>query len=163
MEICPGCSLYTEPTDGPVHKYLESSPACWSKFGEILAREYENFEYMSVHGLTVDAYALQHPGQEGPQTTNSAYVHLGSLYSYFVLGNPVGELSNVKQDLTKHKSAFRWLKPPERMDKITVADVLQASSASEHKTVVIKWAAYIFEQWADHHSTIAELLTGGQQ
>lgn len=152
------CGLKNDIDYGPVHKYLASSPSCWAKFGEVLAREYENHEYMSVHALTVDAYALQHPGQDNPQTRNSANVHLGSLYGYFKLGKSVGELSDIKQALTKQKTVFTWLKPPDDLTEITVADVLAANTASEHCDMVKKWAAYIFNRWEMHHPVIADLL-----
>lgn len=158
MQTCPGCGLKTENNDGPVHKYLGSSAGCWSVFGEILQKEYENYEYMAVHGLTVDAYALQHPGQESAQTLNSAYIHLGSLYAYFELGKPISELSKIKQDLTQHKAEFRWLEPPEGITGITVADVRNSESGSQHCEIVRKWAAYIFDKWNVHHPAIARIL-----
>ena len=150
--------MQTDKCDGPVHRYLASSPGCWARFGELLVREYENPQYMAVHGLTVDAYALQHPGQESPQTISSAHVHLGSLYSYFELGKPITQLPQIKQELTRFKSRFTWLTPPDDMALITVADVLLATSAAEHCAAVEKWAAYLYERWAVHHPTIARVV-----
>ena len=158
-EKCIACGLETERINGPVHKYLISSPGCWAKFGEILVREYENYEYMSVHALTVDTYTLQHPGTENPQTINSANVHLASLYSYFELGKPISELSKVKQDLEKYKDQFVWLEPPGDVSEITVASILKSESPSEHRESVVNWATYIYEKWETHHSRIASLLS----
>jgi len=158
-DICTGCGIATEKTTGPVHRYLVSSPGCWAMFGDVLAREYENYEYMSVHALTVDAYALQHPGSENLQTINSAHAHLASLYSYFRLGKPTSELPKVKQDVTRLKSQFEWLTPPEDITGITVADILKADTASQHRAVVLEWANYVFDEWKDHHKAIATLLS----
>ena len=157
-ESCIGCAIETEITDGPIHKYLLSSSGCWAKFGEILAREYENFEYMSVHALTVDAYALQHPGIESPQTISSVYVHLASLYSYFELKAPIAELSKIKQGLTKYKNQFKWLEPPENVTDITVAYVLESDSAAQHREAVLKWAKYVYDRWELHHAEVASFL-----
>ena len=158
-ETCMACGLRTSKVDGPVHKYLISSPGCWAKYGEVLAREYENSEYMAVHALTVDAYALQHPGIENLRTINSANIHLASMYCHFKLGKSIGELSQVKQKLTKHKDQFVWMDPPENVSEITVADILESESASEHRKSVLKWSEYIYEQWEAHHSYIASLVS----
>ena len=157
-ESCPWCGIETEKLDGPVHRYLESSPGCWAKYGELLAREYQDSAYMRVHGLTVDAYALQHPGKEGPQTISSVYVHLASLYSYFELGRPVSELPETKKEMTKYKKQFIWLEPPQDLKAITVEDILASNSAAEHCAKVGDWAEYIYQQWRPHHLKIATVL-----
>ena len=131
-EQCVWCGLETKKSDGAVHPYLESSPGCWAKYGELLAREYENFEYMQVHSLTVDAYALQHPGRQSPQTTQSVNIHLASLYSYFFLGFPLSKLADVKTSLSKNKKRFEWLAPPKSLSLINVKDILEANNASQH-------------------------------
>ena len=61
---------------GPTHRYMESLPGCWAIYGEVLAREYSDLAYAAVHRLTVDAYAVQHPGQPSPQSIQSVGVHL---------------------------------------------------------------------------------------
>lgn len=157
-EICAGCGLKTEKIDGPTHNYLGASAGCWARFGEVLAREYENYQYMAVHNLTVDAYALQHPGAENPQTIGSANVHLASLYSYFMFDTPPGELARVKQQLTQQKDNFVWLAPPQGLTAVTVADVLAATDATEHRERVQVWARYLFDGWKQHHATAAALL-----
>ncbi|MFQ5690901.1 MAG: DUF5946 family protein [Gemmatimonadota bacterium] len=157
-EACPSCGLKTENSDGAVHRYLESSPGCWARYGELLASEYENPAFMSAHELTVDAYALQHPGRESPQTISSAHVHLASLYSYFELGTPVTELHGVKQRVVRYKDGFVWLEPPEDLGAITVVDVLESETAAEHCAAVRRWAKYVFGQWQRHHRSIARIL-----
>jgi hypothetical protein len=59
---CVGCGAIFEDREGPTHRYTESSPACWAAYGEVVAREYSDSSYAALHGLTVDAYAVQHPG-----------------------------------------------------------------------------------------------------
>jgi len=113
---------------------------------------------MAVHSLTVDAYALQHPGQDSPPARNSANLHLASLYSYFVLGESISHLPRIKQVLTKQKAEFTWLEPPVQVSEITVADVKSARTASEHCELVKKWASYVFRSWEMHHPVIADLL-----
>jgi len=57
-----------QKADGPAHAYMLSSPGCWAAYGELLAREYSDSAYRRLHRLSVDAYALQHPGIDTPQS-----------------------------------------------------------------------------------------------
>ena len=77
---CPGCAIVLPEIEGPTHAYIESSPACWAKYGEVLAREYADPDlFAKVHRMSVDAYAVQHPGRPSPQSIQSVAVHLISL------------------------------------------------------------------------------------
>ena len=67
---CTGCGALVPDTPGPTHRYIGASPQCWALFGEVLAREYSDFRYASVHQLTVDSYAAQHPGTPSPNPSN---------------------------------------------------------------------------------------------
>lgn len=113
---------------------------------------------MSVHPLTVDAYALQHPGKESPQTIHSANVHLASLYSYFELGYPIRKLATVKSVMAQFKDAFVWLEPPKSQKDINVGDVLETSNASQHRKKILKWANYVYRKWGNQHSKAADYL-----
>lgn len=158
METCPGCGVKTEQSAGSVHRCSESTPGCWALYGQLLAREYQSFEYMQVHSLTVDAYALQHPGQVSPQTNLSANIHLASLYSYFMLDFPVSRLPEVKGLLAERTIQYDWLQPPASQTGINVKSVLQSKNAAEHQAAVIKWSEYIFSVWKPHHTTAAGYL-----
>jgi hypothetical protein len=89
LENCTWCEFESKIFNAPTHKYMGSSSGCWSCYGKVLEREYCNVVYFAVHALIIDAFALQHPGIENPQTISSVNVHLASLYSYFKLGNPL--------------------------------------------------------------------------
>ncbi|MGH2615999.1 MAG: DUF5946 family protein, partial [Thermomicrobiales bacterium] len=77
---CPGCGALTDEGDGPTHPYFGSSPGCWAIYGEVLAREYEEFDYPPIHRLTVDSYAVQHPDETSPLATQSVALHLAGLH-----------------------------------------------------------------------------------
>jgi len=49
--------------EGPTHRYMESSPGCWYAHGEVLSREYSDQAFRPAHRLTVDSYAVPHPGR----------------------------------------------------------------------------------------------------
>ena len=44
-ESCFSCGAEVPKSDGPVHKYIDSSPGCWAAFGEVLARECSDFRH----------------------------------------------------------------------------------------------------------------------
>lgn len=73
---CPGCGGRFLNGNGPVHRYMESSPGCWAAYGDVIAREYSESALADVHRLSVDSYAAQHPGRPSPQSMKSVGVHL---------------------------------------------------------------------------------------
>ena len=63
-ETCASCGADTPTAPGGItHRYLASSAGCWARYGEVLAHEYEHPALMHINPLTVDAYAVQHPGE----------------------------------------------------------------------------------------------------
>ena len=76
FEACFGCGALVPKKNGPTHQYIGASPGCWEIFGEVLAKEYEEYDYPPVHRLTVDAYAAQHPGTPSKKSIQSVAIHV---------------------------------------------------------------------------------------
>ena len=110
--VCIGCGGQFPEIDGPTHRYMESSPGCWACYGEVLAREYTDFQYQKVHRLTVDAYAVQHPGQPSPQSIQSVALHLISLCAIFEADVQMNEATKIIAQAAERKERFEWLAPP---------------------------------------------------
>jgi hypothetical protein len=53
---------------------------------------------------------------------------------------------------------FVWLEPPETLGAITVLDIVDATSLSEHEALVNAWAQFTWEAWNSHHATIHGLV-----
>ena len=159
---CPGCGAAFEERDGPTHRYMESSPGCWAAYGEILAREYSDPAYGALHRVTVDAYAVQHPGTPSPQSIQSGALHLMSLC--LVLEKEAGpdQATAFLESAAKDKGRYEWLTPPESRGGITVKDVLRASSAAEHVKLVREWGESAWASWSVHHSTVRAWLRAGR-
>jgi hypothetical protein len=154
LEPCPGCRAALPRTTGPVHRYLESSPACWQAYGEVLQREYSDPERMTVHRLTVDAYAVQHPGRPSPQSIRSVAVHLLSLRAVFELGlSPAA--ATARMAAWTRAAEFHWLTPPEQRGELTVLTVLPTSTVAEHLHAVREWARSAYLAWTPHHAQLA--------
>lgn len=158
---CIGCGGRFADTDGPTHRYMASAPGCWACFGEVLAREYSDIHYHAVHRLTVDAYALQHPGQPALQTVRSVALHGISLCAIFEEGVSLNQATPIIQKAAKHKERFVWLPPPASMGPLTIADVHQAQHADEHVERVWQWAKTTWKAWSAHHPTFRQWLADG--
>ncbi|MCB9832834.1 MAG: hypothetical protein H6807_10190 [Planctomycetes bacterium] len=154
-KTCPGCRVELEPFEGPTHRYIESSPACWAKYGELLAREYEDRRFMTVHRLTVDAYAVQHPGQDSPQAVRSVAGHLISLHAIFEHDLPVGQATPLLRRMRDFDDYVR-LERPVRPGTLDVLHPLAATTAEEHESRVRAWARSAYESWAREHQRIAD-------
>jgi hypothetical protein len=158
IERCHSCGAETPLSNtGVTHAYLDASPGCWARYGEVLAREYSDPTYFSVHALTVDAYALQHPGEESSKTTNSLNLHLVSLYAYYRKHVELHELSNLKSRLANFKIQFQWLPPPKDLGAITVNEIWSANTAQQHRERVIEWGEMVLDSWREHHGHIEEI------
>lgn len=154
MSTCPGCGGLFEDIEGPTHRYLESSPGCWAAFGEVLVKEYSDAAYYSIHRLTVDTYAVQHPGHPSAQSIQSVAVHLISLCLVLEQGVDVQRATQAMQAATKDKGRFVWLTPPASLGAITVADVRAATNLKEHRKQVQAWSTSAWAAWSPHHATI---------
>ncbi len=158
---CPGCGALFDDVQGPTHRYLESSPGCWAAYGEVLMREYSDPAYYRIHRLTVDAYAVQHPGRPSPQTIQSAAVHLISLCLVLEHNVDVQRATRAIQTAVKTKGRFAWLTPPASLGSVTVADVRAANNAEELAKVVRAWAESAWTAWSPHHAVIRNWLPTG--
>ena len=118
------------------------------------SREYSDRRYWPVHRLTVDAYAVQHPGKPSPQTIQSVAVHLISLYLVLERDCDPDEATNAMQQATTCKQRFAWLKPPASLGEGTVVYVRDAKNPAEHKERVREWARSAWEVWSAHHETV---------
>ena len=148
-------------TNGPMHRYMESSPGCWAAYGEVLAREYSDAAYASMHQLTVDAFAVQHPGRPSAQSIQSVALHLIRLCLLLECGLEIGRANEAMLKATESKKKFVWLPPPPVRGAVTVGDVHGANTSQEHVTRVRQWAESAWQAWEPHHSQIRAWLPAG--
>lgn len=157
---CTGCGAILPDIDGPTHDYIESSPACWSAYSEVLAREYgDRGLFQSVHRLTVDSYAVQHPGRASAQSIQSVAGHLISLCAVLENGASSDWATELIRESVRFKGRFTWLQPPESMGAVTVVNVWMTESAEEHEKKVREWASSAWKAWSPHHATVRRWLS----
>jgi hypothetical protein len=162
MIPCFSCHGLVPLVIGPVHPYMKSSPGCWKLYGEILALEYslDNYDPL-MHRITVDTYAIQHPGEPERRAINSVNLHLIRLYLVLhnqVEGSKANEVMKILSENTKLKEKFVWLEPPSFENTITVVDVWNAHDRQSHSKVVTKWGLSVLERWIEKHGNRLEEL-----
>ena len=151
-----GCGALVPDVDGPVHRYIGASPGCWATYGELLAREFSDARAYAAHRLTVDTYAVQHPGGPSRQSIQSVGVHLISLHLVLEKGyNSTPATEAMRQALTP-RGRFVWLSPPSMAGTMTVLDVVSAADLEEHIDLAHRWARSVWGAWAPHHATVRQ-------
>lgn len=151
---CIGCAGLVPEMKGPTHRYLESSPGCWNLYGRVLAREYSDPGFAALHRLTVDSYAVQHPGRPSAQTIQSVCLHLISLHLVLERGLAGAYATRVMGEATTKKERFFWLHPPSTLGGVTVSDLAGVDTPLRHELGVRAWAESAWSAWAEHHATV---------
>jgi hypothetical protein len=153
---CPGCGANLPPTEGPVHAYMTSSPACWAAFGRVLEAEYSMPELMPIHRLSVDAYAVQHPGDPTDRrAVQSVGLHLARLRRQLEHPTPPAETNEIMQGFAARKATLIYLPPPKTFS-ITVADVAPYAGTAQHGEKTLAWARAAWRDWSAHHDYVRQ-------
>ncbi|MBN1898895.1 MAG: hypothetical protein JW827_08970 [Spirochaetes bacterium] len=152
---CIGCHAEVPDINEPAHEYIGASPGCWAIYTSILKKQYGEYGYPELeHRLTVDTYAVQHPGKPSKKSIQSVAVHLISLY-YILEKDFTGKMSiKTIQQALHNKDKYTWLEPPDPIGKTTILDVEKAKDLKEHKIIVKEWAIDVWKAWSAHHDII---------
>ena len=136
------------------HPYIGSAPGCFLLYSEVLAREYGDIRYTPAHQLTVDAYAVQHPGVPERRAAQSVAIHLVGLCLTLERDRGPLELPRLRQRLAPPKRVFPWLTPPPSVGDVTVLEVHAVETPEAHRAMVKRWARSAWEAWSAHHAQI---------
>ena len=151
---------------GPIHRYMTSAPGCWAKHGELSAFLLSTPSAASYRRLCADAYAVQHPGQPGPQATQSVGGHLVDLFGLLELGVSLDRMSVVLERGIARKGFFTWLTPPSFDGARTILFMLDQLADPER--AAHEWATSAWRAWAAHHAQVRawyeslSKMTGGR-
>ena len=153
---CPGCGAQVPdlPETRTRAEYVGSAPGCWQLYTELLAREYSDIRYAPAHQLTVDTYMVQHPGAPQRRSAQSVAVHLVGLCLLLERGRTALELPRLRKGFVELHPQFPWLEPPPNVGQHTVLEILGATSADEHRSLVDRWAASTWQAWSVHHEQV---------
>ncbi len=151
---CFSCGALVPEREGPTHAYMLSSPGCWAVYGVLLARDYGEYGYPAVHRLSVDAYAVQHPGKPERRSIQSVVVHLIGLYFSLERGLPSAQVTKAIGRAMQFGDRFVWLEPPVSMGPITVVDAANAEGLEEYQRMAKEWARSAWEAWSKYHGQV---------
>jgi hypothetical protein len=144
---CPGCGLELPRSDGPTHPYLGASAACWALYGELLADQYAAYD-AGPHRMSVDAYAVQHPGVPERRSIRSVALHLVRLCLMLERGVDGEDAARLMVVVGERVPGLEWLEPPMPNGSITVREVLSGDADVEG------WARDVWGAWAAHQDTV---------
>ncbi len=146
--------------DGPIHRYMTASPGCWRIYTELGAGSMPRAPRST---LTVDAYAVTHPGVAGPQSTPSAWIHLVTLCAVLERGWPVEQAVRLRRTAADAFTGWPWLERPGAMGPVTVVDVAAAvrlGDAVRARDLVSAWIDGAWNAWEVHHATVRARTDG---
>jgi hypothetical protein len=141
---------------------MTSSPACWAAFNTVIAREFADPGLMPIHRLTVDAWAVQHPGDGSRRAIQSVGLHLARLWVQLDRGLSGEAANDAMLTFARRKAELPEL-PSRPGYAMTVADVLHAGQPDAHAAAVRRWAEAVWADWADQHDFIRRWADGSSK
>lgn len=155
--LCPGCGGAFPHLDGPVHRYMTNSAACWEGFGALLAADYSSADRMRFHQVVVDAYAAQHPGDGGlPQQVQSVGLHLMTLCLFLEHGTDPALGTELHRRMVR-RPYFRRL-ARSGPGGLTWAHVPRTGTPQDAREAAFEWARTVWDTYEAEHPTIRTWL-----
>ncbi|MGH2393582.1 MAG: DUF5946 family protein [Candidatus Limnocylindria bacterium] len=139
--------------DGPTHRYIGASPACWDVYTRALAGDPPIGERRGA-ALVVDAYAAQHPGEASPQATQSVAVHLVVLHGVNLHGVSPADLIALRTDAVavgRSQGGYPRLLPAPSEWELTIHDVV-AAPAPDRPGIAGDYVDSVLAAWSIHHA-----------
>jgi len=153
---CIGCGRMVPDVEGPTHRYLESSPGCWAAYTALPFGGMAGPAELPYSAMTVDAYAVQHPGRPGSSSTPSVWIHLAAMHLVLERGWPAERLVEIRRTVADANDGWPWLTPPASMGGVGAIDVALAP-ANMVASVVRGWVEAAYGAWSGHHAAVREL------
>lgn len=151
-EVCPGCKASFTPIDGPTHRYIGASPACWQIYTTMLAGGHAIAGGDRYGSLLVDAYAAQHPGADSHQARQSVAVHLVTLWAILRADAEVEKAIDIRVRVVsvgKRTGGFQRLEPTPASYPLTIAGLV--STEPIDSTSIDLFVGGVLGAWMGHH------------
>lgn len=122
------------------------SAGCWAAYGTLLAREYQDPAlFAACHRLTVDAYALQHPGDpHDRRAARSVWLHFRLLEAVFEREATLADATRLLRTLADRPSPVIAGRPA--CWTVTLADVASVP-LHDHPVEMRRWAHAAYQAW----------------
>jgi hypothetical protein len=138
VDHCDGCGLAVEgATEG-----------CQALFDDESVREYGDVRFAGRRRLVVDTYALQHPERYCRSATSLA-AHLTGLCVAVEHRAREEVLNNAVQRWLSRRPQLSKPAMPAARGSLTIADVMAATDAIDHRSTVERWARGTWAAYVD--------------
>jgi len=138
---CSGCGVAV--ADGTV--------GCQRLFDSLIARDFSDALFFSVHRLAVDTYSLQHPDRYCASAKSLAAHLVGICWILEHKGNPAIGSDAIRRWLDGPKNLPRP-EPPTDRGALTIAHVLPSDTPAQYATAVRGWAESTWSAYAPLHA-----------
>jgi len=156
VTVCVACGFVGE-SEGPTHAYMSPSAACWARYGEVLAREFNDPGYFRAHRLMTDAYCGQHSVGGDRRARQSLHIHLAALMLWYEDGVAAERIVDFLRKAARSKQ-FPALAMPDENRLVTIDAVHGAQDAAGHVAAVQEYARAVFDAWQVHHPVFRALI-----
>lgn len=169
LVACPGCGTRYPPHDGPLHRYIGASAACWSVYGALLVGEAPEASLLErskpatlgspivPHGvpehaaeLLADAYAAQHHGDHSPQAVQSVAVHLLTLHAVLRTGASAAGAVWARGRALRTRGVFHPLQPPPLGAALGIRHLYPGVTGGPYTRA--QYVASVFDAWERLHA-----------
>ena len=169
---CPGCGALFPPYEGPTHRYLGASGACWALFNSIVVgQDPEVIELLtgsrvpdtsvaipartdaSLDALFGDAYGVQHHGEESPQAIQSVAVHLLNVHG--IIAGKTTRPGWALARAVRQKGVFHKLTPPALGSALTIRHLFPGGGVATPVSRT-QFVLSVYEAWMSIHRATVE-------
>jgi hypothetical protein len=141
MVTCDECGATVPVVDGAKHAYLPDVAGCWAAFTQ--ADELRPWGRAHSHGIVVDSYMSQHPGDGiDPRARRSPIIHLVGLCArleHNLDDTAVGTLLQRTAHMIRSDATVA-LTPRIEPGRITVLDLAGCDDARVYALLARRWA-----------------------
>lgn len=164
--MCPECGAEVAHVAAPAHAYVPGAPGCWAAFTTVQGNELSRYGWAPAHGLVVDTYMAQHPGNgEGDQRAQrSPIIHLIGLCGRLEGGLDDHRVNRLLQGAAQHlRSAnIAALAPRTEPGSQTILNLLTPLESDvgveEYGVLAQRWAKAVWRTWSHEHDRIRKLF-----
>lgn len=172
LAACPGCGALYPPYDGPTHRYLGASAACWAVFNwHLVLGEHDATDLLprsripeppvaiaassdgSFDSLYADAYGVQHHGDQSPQAIQSVAVHLLNIHG-IVSGRTTRAGWAIGRAL-RVRGVFHKLTPPALGSALTIRHLFLGGGVAAPATRT-QYVLSVYGAWMSLHRSTVE-------
>jgi uncharacterized protein DUF5946 len=135
------------------------SAGCWRGYGELLAVQYSDPRRMEFHQVVVDAYAVQHPGDDDPRAVQSVAIHLMTLALFLDRGVDPALGTQLHKQMVSRPTFHRLERPgagPE--STLTFQHVPLDGNVDVARERAYEWARSAWASWEPRHDVVHRWL-----